>query len=333
MIDMTEELKKAASYFYVEKIYMKDRKTGELGMHFSNPRNMKLSYALDDKYKVDWEDVDAIYCTVEYVENKLYTIDNICKHWKHACSIARELNCKVIYYIACSKFIVSSESNEYMMDELMPKPSFFNSYYNCDYFLHSRFEDFDCNADIIIKMKMKQVGPVKMPLLTKQYFEYMDNHNSFIYRTNRLLVEVEQEYKAIAYMKYKSYLKLGESYNDLEVDGKEIESFSDNNKKLASKLLKIVYAVFDHFEYMSSPECGVVSSDDAWNAIMEEINFIIAYQFATETNDKNLKYIIIAIKNHCINNNMIPDPWEELENMRWTDKEYIEKIKKKMIKV
>lgn len=333
MTNMREELKKAASFFYVEKIYMKNRKTGEPGMYFSNSRNMKLSCALDEKYKVDWDDVDVIYCTIGYVEKKLYTVDNIVKHWKYACLVAKELNCKIIYHIACSKFVVSPDSNEDMMDELMQKPSFFNSYYNQDYFLHSRFEEFDCNADIIIKMKMKQAGPINMPILTKQYFEYMDSNNSFAHRTNRLLAEVEQEYKAIAYVKYKNYLKLSSNSSNTNIDYPELSSFSNENKKLANELFNIVNATFNHFEYMSNPSCGPCSSEDAWNGIMDEINFIIAYEFATKTNDKNLKYIIIAIKEHCANNNMITDPWEELQKMRWTDKEHIEKIKKNMLKV
>lgn len=321
-----EELDKAKSMFICDRINFKDRHKGHKGMEVSN-RYVNLLKAMDPKNNIDWSFVKSVQCHLYY--DNIYTIDNITKYWKYACDIVKFYGFKMIYQIGCTVFVVSPNSNPDMMDELIDKPSFFKNYGYSDYFIHSKFEDFECNADIVIKMGLKQVGPDSMPRITKQLFEYMDNSCAFKIRVKRLREEIESEYRYIAEEMFKTYDRLGGK--DDVVDRKELTGLSAANLTMANQLWHVMNAMFSNYQYCNNRIADTMMSTNVFDVVLEQMNFIIKYYVKKKFNDKSINCIINALVEVCANTGMVSDPWIELEHEYWDDDSYIEKVCKKLV--
>lgn len=324
---MTRELEKSASYFYLNRISFNDRKPGELGMLYDEHHNL-LDVMRNNKL-IDWTNVSVITCNCVY--ERIYTTDNICCMWNHACNLAKAYNFIIIYQLGCTKFVVSPESPVDLMDSIMDKPSFYDNYHYNDLQLYGKFEDFDCNADIVINLALKQVGPISMPRITKQYFEYMMKSVSFKNYVNGLNYKIDKAYKDIAEFKFKTYHRLNEKQYDI-VNNHKLSSLDAKLITWADMMYKVINAVFDHYEYFTNRSFNTMYDDNCWYLIIDELNFMFKYYVSEKLNDKSIKCILSILIDIAKENGLPADPFEALKDMRWNDKNYIENVCKNIVK-
>lgn len=326
---MNRELEKSASYFYVNRISFDGRKPGMPGMLYDKSLHHTLLEIMKRNKDVCWDDVEVVTCNC-YFEN-MYTTENVISMWTNACNLARTYNFTIIYQIGCTKFVVSPDSPIDLMERIMDKPSFYNKEYNYnDLQLYGKFEDVNCNADIIINLALKTVGPKSMPRITKQYFEYMMTTNSFKTIVNGLNDEIAKMYKDIAKFKFSTYRKLNK--NRGIIDDPMLESLSGKLKGWSNNLWKVINGIFDNYHYFTNRNSDTMYNGNCWQLIMDELNFMFKYYVCDNLNGKSIDCILSILTYIAKEKGIATDPFEDLKNKKWNDESYISDVCKNILK-
>lgn len=322
------EMKDFLMMFILDRLSFMDRKKGELGMLYDEGHTL-YDVMTNNKY-IDWTNVKTVQCHPDFAR---YTIEDISKYWDAACKIAKKYRVTLIYQIGCTVFVVSPISYIDEMNNIISKPKFFDTYYYNDYLSHSNFDDFSCNADIVIKMRLKTVGP-DMPRLTQQYFEYMDYHNKAKMRIRNYKREIENEFASLAEYKLKTYDKL--NHNDNILDRKELEPLSPRLKDWANKLWHLIMGVFDHYEYFDNVHSDTMMGSNCFELITDEIGFVLRYLVTKYIGTKEIRCILSILNDIASSKGVCTDPIKEIQNLKWDysfgNKEYMEKVCKEIVK-
>lgn len=164
-----------------------------------------------------------IVCTLSSRVDGMQLYDKIIEAWTFACVVAKHYNVKIVYKIESTTYVVCPDSNSNMMVEIMDTPKFYNeidTYFNDDIV---SFESFYDNTYVIMYTKPRQVGPYRMPKITKAYMQYATSINIKENTIKKYEKKIEEEKNAIAKSKEKFYAFLGKNCKLTEDDIMKVE--------------------------------------------------------------------------------------------------------------
>lgn len=202
----------------------------------------------------DYGHIFPIVCTLSNKVGDMQLYDKIIEMWMSACTIAKHYNVKIIYKIEETTYVVCPDSNTDMMVEIMDTPKFYKEidpYFSDDIV---SFESFYDNTYVIMYTKPKQVGPYRMPKITKTYMEYATSMNIKENTIKKYEKKIEEEKNVIARSKEDFYAFLGKNCKLSEDDIMKVEVSDIYSYEKVSKCARTIWRILNGIIKYNNPK-------------------------------------------------------------------------------